>query len=165
MADAKLERIEKVANEYEELLSEKADLNKKVEQNKEDIKAKAEELCEAISDAGQKNATVGEYTYTPGVQHNYYMKKDEDLPEGIEDKFEVFENDAALEGLVRKEVNWRRLQTAMHELEETEEGIPDEVLAVLNVTDEFGVTRRKADVKNRDKVADALAKKRRNANV
>ena len=48
----------------------------------------------------------------------------------------------------------------MHELEETEEGIPEEVLAVLNVVDEFGVQRRKADTKNRDKVAAALEKRR-----
>ena len=161
MADVKLEQIERLVDEYESLLAEKADLNKKVEQNKEDIKKKAERLCEAISDAGLKNISLGDYTYTPGVTHNYYMKKDEDLPEDVEDKFAVFESDAALEGLVRKEVNWRRLQTAMHELEETEEGIPDEVLAVLNVTDEFGIQRRKADTKTKDKVAETLAKKRK----
>lgn len=161
MADAKLERIEQIVDEYEVLLTEKADLNKKVEQNKDDIKAKAEELCEAISDAGLKNISLGDYTYTPGVVHNYYVKKDEDLPEDVEDKFAPFENDAALEGLVRKEINWRRLQTAMHELEESDEGIPDEVLAVLNITDEFGIQRRKTDTKTKDKVAEALAKKRR----
>jgi len=160
MTEAKLERIEAIVGEYEELLSEKADLGRKAEENKEAIKAKADELCQAISDAGLKNVSCGDYTYTPGVQHNYYLKKDEDLPEGVDDKFAVFEADAYLEGLVKKDINWRRLQTAMHELEETEEGIPEEVLAVLNVNDEFGIQRRKTDVGGRDKVAAALRKRR-----
>ena len=155
-----INRIENLIGEYEELLSDKSKLAREAEENKERIKAKADELCEAISDAGLKNVSFGDYTYTPGVQHNYYLKKDEDLPEGVEDKFEIFESDAALEGLVRKEINWRRLQTAMRELEETEEGIPDEVLAVLNVTDEFGIQRRKTDTKTKDKVAEALKKRR-----
>ena len=155
-----INRIEKLVGEYEELLADKAKLAKQAEENKESIKEKADELCEAISDAGLKNISFGDYTYTPGVQHNYYLKKDEDLPEDVEDKFEIFENDAALEGLVRKEINWRRLQTAMHELEETEEGIPDEVLAVLNVTDEFGIQRRKTDTTAKNKVAEALKKRR-----
>lgn len=157
MADGKIKTL---IDEYEELLARKSELYKLSEKNKEDIRLKADELCQAISDAGLKNASDGDYLYTPGVQHKYYLRKDEDLPEGIEDKYAVFESDPALADLVKKDINWQRLQTSMRELEDSGEGIPDEVLAVLNVQDEFGISRRKTDTSAKTKVADALKKRR-----
>jgi len=150
--------VDQKIKEYEELLAKKAELKKEAEATDEAVKKKADELAHAISDAEMKQAFSAEYgyTYTPGVQHKYYMKKWEDLPEEVDDPFAPFENDETLCGLIKREINWRRLQSAMQELEDTEEGIPDEIMAVLNITDEFGISRKKADMKNYNKVKAAI---------
>lgn len=157
-------RIKTLIDEYEELLTTKSRLAEETDKNKEAIKAKADELAQAISDADMTSASDGDYTYTPGLQHKYYLISDGDAEERGIDKFAPFENDAAFTGLVRKEINWRRLQGAMQEMEDTEEGIPEEVMAVLNIQDEYGISRRKTDTKTKNKVAEGL-KKRRNEDV
>lgn len=157
-------RIKTLIDEYEELLTTKNRLAKETEENKGALKAKADELAQAISDADMANVQDGDYTYTPGLQHKYYLISDSDAEEAGIDRFAPFENDAAFTGLVRKEINWRRLQSAMQEIEDTEEGIPEEVMAVLNIQDEYGISRRKTDTKTKNKVAEGL-KKRRNGNV
>ena len=150
--------VDQKIKEYEVLLAKKADLKKQADETNDAVKAKADELAHAISDAKMKQAFSAEYgyTYTPGVQHKFYIKKAEDLPEEVEDPFEPFESDEALCALVKKDINWMRLQSAMQELEDAEEGIPDNVKAVLNITDEFGISRKKADMKNYNKVAAAI---------
>ena len=130
------------------------------------IKNKADFLCQVISDAGLQNFSFEGYTYTPGTTHKYYLNKNADTESlGYDDAFGPFEADDALCDLVKKEINWRSMQTSLRELEESESGIPDDVLAVLNITDEFGITRRKADTKNAKKVAGALKQRREKKDV
>lgn len=146
---------------YEELLNRKKELEDLLEKTKGEIKAQADKLCQLISDAGMQNYSYNGYTYTPGTIHKYYLLSEADCyAKGIEDRFAPFEEDEALCSLVKKDVNWRSMQTSLRELEETEEGIPEDVLDVLNITDEFGITRRKASTANKDKVASALKKRR-----
>lgn len=155
------EKIIKCIEKYEDVRREKAALEQRLEEVKANIKDREQAVCESISDAGHAFVEWEGYKYTPGIKHKYYLNKSADVTElGIEDVYEPFEQNAFLHDLVHKEITWTSLQTAMKELEETEEGIPDDVRAVLLVQDEFGISRRKVDTTSKNKVANALAKKR-----
>jgi hypothetical protein len=151
-------RIKQLIDRYEELRTEKDELKKKTTENNEAFTQIQLELAKAISDADMTDATDGDYTYTPGVTTKYSFKSLGDLEELGLDKFEPFENDDALKFLVKKDINWRSLNSALSEMAEMPGGIPDEVMAVLSTFDEVGITRRKKDTKAKNKVAAALKK-------
>lgn len=151
-------RIKQLIDRYEELRTEKDELKKKTTENNEAFTQIQLELAKAISDADMTDATDGDYTYTPGVTTKYSFKSLGDLEELGLDKFEPFENDDALKHLVKKDINWRSLNSALSEMADTPDGIPDEVMAVLSTFDEVGITRRKKDTKAKNKVAAALKK-------
>lgn len=155
-------RIKELIDKYEALRTEKNEIAKKKSENEEAFKQIQIDLAEAISDADMADAQDGEYVYTPGVTTKYSFKSIADLEEAGLDKFEPFENDAALCGLVKKDINWRSLNSALTELAGTEEGVPEEVMAVLNTYDEIGITRRKKDTKTKSKVKDAIKARREN---
>ena len=155
-------RIKELIEKYEALRTEKDEIAKKKSENEEAFKQIQIDLAEAISDADMADAQDGEYVYTPGVTTKYSFKSIADLEEAGLDKFEPFENDAALCGLVKKDINWRSLNSALTELAGTEEGVPEEVMAVLNTYDEIGITRRKKDTKTKSKVKDAIKARREN---
>lgn len=155
-------RIKELIDKYEALRTEKDELAEKTKLNGEAFKQVQIDLAEAISDADMADAQDGEYVYTPGVTTKYSFKSMADLEEAGLDKFEPFENDAALCGLVKKDINWKSLNSALTELADTEEGVPEEVMAVLNTYDEIGITRRKKDTKTKSKVKDAIKARREN---
>ena len=155
-------RIKELIDKYEARRTEKDEIAKKKSENEEAFKQIQIDLAEAISDADMADAQDGEYVYTPGVTTKYSFKSIADLEEAGLDKFEPFENDAALCGLVKKDINWRSLNSALTELAGTEEGVPEEVMAVLNTYDEIGITRRKKDTKTKSKVKDAIKARREN---
>lgn len=155
-------RIKELIDKYEALRTEKDEIAKKKSENEEAFKQIQIDLAEAISDADMADAQDGEYVYTPGVTTKYSFKSIADLEEAGLDKFEPFENDAALCGLVKKDIKWRSLNSALTELAGTEEGVPEEVMAVLNTYDEIGITRRKKDTKTKSKVKDAIKARREN---
>ncbi len=157
-----LSKLNKIAKEYEMLLKEKSRLYEETEANKKDIKDKADELCEAISDAGLKNLVYDGHSYTPGVTTKYYLMGEGDALEQGLDRFAPFENDAALCGLVKKTIGWQSLQKPLQQMAESEEGIPEDVLEVITSKDEFGISRRKASTKNMEKVANALERRKKN---
>lgn len=155
-------RIKELIDKYEALRTEKDEIAKKKSENEEAFKQIQIDLAEAISDADMADAQDGEYVYTPGVTTKYSFKSIADLEEAGLDKFEPFENDAALCGLVKKDINWRSLNSALSELADTDDGVPEEVMAVLNTYDEIGITRRKKDTKTKSKVKDAIKARREN---
>ena len=153
-------KIKTLIDEYERLRTEKDELAEKAKANNEAYKQIQIDLAEAISDADMADTQDGEYVYTPEVSTKYSFKSIADLEEAGLDKFEPFENDAALCGLVKKDINWRSLNSALSELADTEEGVPEEVMAVLNTYDEINITRRKKDTKSKSKVKDAIKARR-----
>ena len=121
-------KIKTLIDEYERLRTEKDELAEKAKANNEAYKQIQIDLAEAISDADMADTQDGEYVYTPEVSTKYSFKSIADLEEAGLDKFEPFENDAALCGLVKKDINWRSLNSALSELADTEEGVPEEDL-------------------------------------
>ena len=148
---------------YEVLLKSKANLEASLEANKDEIKKQRARVCQTISDAGMQNYSYNGFTYTPGITHKYYLISETDAYDnGIDDRFAPFEEDSYLCNLVKKDINWRSMQTMLRELEESEYGIPENVKSVLNIKDEFGISRRKANTQNAEKVAAALKIRRNN---
>ena len=158
-------KIKELIDRYEKLRSEKDELAEKTKANNEAFKQIQIDLAEAISDADMSDAQDGDYVYTPGVTTKNSFKSLDDLEEAGLDKFEPFENDAALCTLVKKDINWRSLNSALKEMADTEDGVPEEVMAVLNTYDEIGITRRKKDTKGKGKVKEAFKARKEQKNV
>lgn len=162
LSEDTLTKLNAIAQEYEDLLAEKQSLYEATEANKDDIKAKADELCEAISNANLKNLVYDGRTYTPGVITKFYLMGEGAAAEAGIDRFAPFENDAALAGLVKKQINFQSMQKPLQEMMDSDEGIPEDVMAVITTKDEFGIRRTKADTKTMEKVAAALERRKKN---
>lgn len=157
-------KIKELIDRYEEIRELKERLSKDKVQAEKDFKAIQEELAEAINDADMADVQDGEYSYTPGVKTRYSFKSMEALEEDGLDKFAAFEADERLCDLVQKSVNANAMQGVLRELAASPEGVPEEVMAVLNTYDEITISRTKKDTAGKNKVKDAL-KKRRDKNV
>ena len=157
-------KIKQLIDRYEMLLEEKDYLKKQTKDVNAALDEATIDLATAISDEDLTDINDGDYTYTPGVQTRYSFKSQAALDEAGLDKFEPFEQDEALQHLVKKNINNNSLQSAMKEMAESEDGIPEDVMAVLNTFDKISISRRQRDASTKSKVADAL-KKRRDDNV
>ena len=150
--------FKELVDKYEKIRAEKDELKAKTTQNNEDFKNIQLELARAINDADMSDVSDGEYVYIPSVTPKWSFKSIADLEEAGLNKFKPFEDDESLKALVKKDINWQSLNAALKELNETE-GIPEEVLAVLNSYDEIGIIRRNKDTGSKKKVKEAFERR------
>lgn len=153
-------RIKELVDRYEEVRERKERLTKEKSEAETEFKAVQEELATAISDADMSAVQDGEFSYTPGVKTRYSFKSAADLDSLGLDKFAGFEADPRLCDLVTKTINANSMQGILRELADTEEGLPEDVAAVLNTYDEITISRTKTDTAGKNKVKDALKKRR-----
>ena len=149
-------------DKYEKIRAEKDELKAKTTQNNEDFRNIQLELARAINNADMSDVSDGEYVYIPSVTPKWSFKSIADLEEAGLDKFKPFEDDESLKALVKKDINWQSLNSALKELNETEEGIPEEILAVLNPYEEIGIIRRNKDTGSKKKVKEAFMRREEN---
>lgn len=157
-------KIKDLIDRYEETRELKERLTKDKAQAEKDFKAVQEELAAAISDADMSDVQDGEFTYTPGVKTRYSFRAMDALEEDGLDKFAAFEGDERLRDLVVKYVNANSMQGPLREIVTQDGELPEAVAAVLNSYDEITISRTKKDTAGKNKVKDAL-KKRRDSDV
>lgn len=157
-------RIKELIDKYEEIRERKTRLTKEKTETEKEFAKIQEELAGAINDADMSMAQDGEYSYTPGVKTRYSFKSAEELEDLGLDKFAAFEADDRLRDLVTKTVNANSMQGVLRELADTEEGLPEDVAAVLNTYDTITISRTSTDTTGKKKVKEAL-RKRRDENV
>lgn len=154
-------KVKDLIDRYEEIRERKERLTKEKTAAEEEYKQIQIELAAAITEIGEDSATDGGFVYSPKVQGKYSFRAQEDLEaEGI-DKIEVLKENGFGE-IVKETVDWRTLNSAMREVAEGEDGIPEEVLGILNVYDEIIVSRTKKASDKQDKLKEAFKRRGRN---
>ncbi len=132
---------------YDELRETKERLAEETKQNNRELKDIQEKIVDQMIEDDIPSQGVGDYTYTPQIVTHYSFKSAEKLVEMGVDKIQVMrENGFGF--LIKEEINQRSLESTMKDLvKNEEEGIPEEVEAILNTYDEFKVSRRKTSGK------------------
>ncbi len=153
-------RIRELIQKYEELRTKKELLTKEKSETEKEFKDIQYELATAISDADMSTVQYGEYSYSPNVKRRYNFKSAADLAELGIDKLELFRSDDRLVDLIQETISASSMNSALAELANTEDGIPDEVLAAVNIYDEITISRTRTDTSGKKKVKEALMKRR-----
>lgn len=157
-------KIKELIDKYEAARELKERLSKEKTEAEKEFKAVQDELAVAISDEDLAEVQDGEFSYAPSVKRRHNFKSATDLEELGIDKFELFKSDDRLKDLVTETISASAMNSTLGELANTEEGIPDDVMAALNIYDEISISRTKKDTTVKDRVKDAI-RKRRKGNV
>lgn len=154
-------KVKELIDQYEEIRERKERLAKEKAAAEEEYKQIQIDLAAAITEIGEDSATNEEFVYSPKVQGKYSFRAQEDLEaEGL-DKIAVLKENGFGE-IVKETVDWRTLNSTMREVAESDDGIPEDVLGILNVYDEIIVSRTKKDTKKQDKLKEAFERRGRN---
>lgn len=154
-------KVKELIEKYEEIRARKERLTKEKTAAEEEYKQIQIDLAAAITEIGEDSATNEGFVYSPKVQGKYSFRAQEDLEaEGL-DKIAVLKENGFGE-IVKETVDWRTLNSTMREVAESDDGIPEDVLGILNVYDEIIVSRTKKDTKKQDKLKEAFERRGRN---
>lgn len=154
-------KVKELIDQYEEIRARKERLTKEKTAAEEEYKQIQIDLAAAITAIGEDSATNEGFVYSPKVQGKYSFRAQEDLEaEGL-DKIAVLKENGFGE-IVKETVDWRTLNSTMKEVAESDDGIPEDVLEILNVYDEIIVSRTKKDTKKQDKLKEAFERRGRN---
>ena len=154
-------KVKELIDQYEEIRERKERLAKEKAAAEEEYKQIQIDLAAAITEIGEDSATNDGFVYSPKVQGKYSFRAQEDLEaEGL-DKIAVLKENGFGE-IVKETVDWRTLNSTMREVAESDDGIPEDVLGILNVYDEIIVSRTKKDTKKQDKLKEAFERRGRN---
>lgn len=154
-------KVKELIDQYEEIRERKERLAKEKAAAEEEYKQIQIDLAAAITEIGEDSATNEGFVYSPKVQGKYSFRAQEDLEaEGL-DKIAVLKENGFGE-IVKETVDWRTLNSTMREVAESDDGIPEDVLGILNVYDEIIVSRTKKDTKKQDKLKEAFERRDRN---
>lgn len=154
-------KVKELIDQYEEIRERKERLAKEKAAAEEEYKQIQIDLAAAITEIGEDGATNEGFVYSPKVQGKYSFRAQEDLEaEGL-DKIAVLKENGFGE-IVKETVDWRTLNSTMREVAESDDGIPEDVLGILNVYDEIIVSRTKKDTKKQDKLKEAFERRGRN---
>lgn len=154
-------KVKELIDQYEEIRERKERLAKEKAAAEEEYKQIQIDLAAAITEIEEDSATNEGFVYSPKVQGKYSFRAQEDLEaEGL-DKIAVLKENGFGE-IVKETVDWRTLNSTMREVAESDDGIPEDVLGILNVYDEIIVSRTKKDTKKQDKLKEAFERRGRN---
>ena len=143
--EADEQSLVELIREYSLLLEDKALLKKQTEDNDAAVKAKKEELMEAMRQADIPAITTGGFNYALSFKTAYSKKSDEDLKKANLDYFTVLREEG-LGDIIVERVDSKTLQsTVSHYVEEHEELSPG-LAGILNTYDYTDLSRTKAKV-------------------
>ena len=154
-------KVKELIDQYEEIRERKERLAKEKAAAEEEYKQIQIDLAAAITEIGEDSATNEGFVYSPKVQGKYSFRAQEDLEaEGL-DKIAILKENGFGE-IVKETVDWRTLNSTMKEVAESDDGIPEDVLGILNVYDEIIVSRTKKASDKQDKLKEAFKRRGRN---
>lgn len=142
MAEEKSKLITLI-EKYEELRECKEELAEATKDINEELKKVQEEMVEQMVEEDVPSQGYGSYNYSPQTVQHYSFKSEELLLAEGKDKMAVMrENGYGF--LIKESIVQRSLETVMKEAAQSEEGIPEEVEAILNTYEELKIIRRKS---------------------
>lgn len=142
MAEEKSKLIALI-EKYEELRACKEELADATKEVNEELKKVQEEMVEQMVEEDVPSQGYGLYNYSPQTVQHYSFKSEELLSAEGKDKMRIMrENGYGF--LIKESIAQRSLESVMKEAAESEEGIPEEVEAILNIYEELKIIRRKS---------------------
>lgn len=141
MAESNLDVL---AQDYEEARAKKEELAKALEAAKRDLAACEAALADALVEEDKSSTQWNGRNYALKCETKYGFLGAEKLAAMGLDKFEVLRANG-FDYLIKETVDPRSLNSAMKEQAETDEGIPEEVMGILNQFDVTGISRTKAN--------------------
>lgn len=142
MAEEKSKLITLI-EKYEELRACKEELADATKEVNEELKKVQEEMVEQMVEEDVPSQGYGPYNYSPQTVQHYSFKSEDLLSAEGKDKMNIMrENGYGF--LIKESIAQRSLESVMKEAAESEEGIPEEVEAILNTYEELKIIRRKS---------------------
>lgn len=149
--------LSELCRELLELKDGKTALEERLEEQKGAIRAKEEEIIEAMIDADTPEAVVGEHKYAMKTVTHYSKLGEEKLAAAGLVYFDVL-RDNGLGYLVKEAVNPKSMETAFRKAAKDNDGVlPEELAAVCSQYDttEISVTKASKTARTRLKAAKA----------
>ncbi len=146
--------LDQKVREYKALLDRKEELEDATKANNKAIKETEQLVAQMMIDIEKPSTIVDGFNYSLKQVTNYSKKSEEKLEVLKQEEGIIFFEclrEQRLGDLIKETVNARSLQSAMKALAETEEGIPEDLLACLSVYDTIGVGKTKANTKALDR--------------
>lgn len=133
---------------YKELLDRKDALADETKANNQAIKDLEQEIAQMMVDEEKPNTTVDGYTYSLQQKTMYSKKSEKELAADGIVFFDVLREQGLGDIIVELErVDPRTLQSTMKSLVEEQGELPEELAECLNVYEQLGIMKRKANTK------------------
>lgn len=155
MAEQKSRLIE-LLERYEELRECKDALADATKEINEEYKKVQEEIVEQMVEDDVPSQGYGSYNYYPQTVTHYSFRSEERLAALGMDKLAVMrENGYGF--LIKESINQRSLGSVIKEAADSDEGIPEDVAAILSSHEELKIIRRKSRKGAMDSARKAVA--------
>lgn len=155
MAEQKSRLIE-LLERYEELRECKDALADATKEINEEYKKVQEEIVEQMVEDDVPSQGYGSYNYYPQTVTHYSFRSEEQLAALGMDKLAVMrENGYGF--LIKESINQRSLESVIKEAADSDEGIPEDVAAILSSHEELKIIRRKSRKGAMDSARKAVA--------
>lgn len=155
MAEQKSRLIE-LLEKYEELRECKEALADATKEVNEEYKRVQEEIVEQMVEDDVPSQGYGAYNYSPQTVTHYSFRSEEQLAAQGKDKMAIMrENGYGF--LIKESINQRSLESAIKEAADSDEGIPEDVAAILSSYEELKIIRRKSRKGAMDSARKAVA--------
>lgn len=143
---AKLMTLDDKVRAYKELLDKKDELAEQMKENNKALDDLEQEIAQQMVDEEKPDTTIGGFKYSL-QEKTIYSKIGEDklLEKGL-DFFDVLREEG-FGDLIVERVDTRTLNSAMNNLVEETEELPENLAECLNVYSQLKVSKRKANTK------------------
>jgi hypothetical protein len=147
---AELSILDQKVREYKELLDRKDELAEQTKANNEELKNMEQTIAQMMVDEEKPNTTVDGFTYSLQQKTMYSKKSEEALAEAGIVFFDVL-REQGLGDIIVERVDSRTLQSTMKALVDEQGELPEELAECLNVYEQLGIGKRKANTKALDR--------------
>ena len=139
-------RITEALQAYEHARRVKEDAEAVYEASKKDLERLKMEAYDAMLEEDLPSVEFDGYTYAVSLKTKYSFRNAEELFEELgaeKNKFDVLRENG-LDWLIKETVDPRTLNSAITEMADSEDGIPEELSAIIRGYDVKDLSRRKA---------------------
>lgn len=142
--------LDQKVREYKELLDRREELEKQMKANQQQLKDMEQNIARMMIDEEKPNTIVDGFVYSLQQKTVYSKKSEEVLIEAGITFFDVL-REQGLGDIIVEKVDSRTLQSTIKAIVEEQGELPKELAESINVYEQLGIGKRKADTKVLDR--------------
>lgn len=142
--------LDQKVREYKELLDRKEELEKQMKANQQQLKDMEQNIARMMIDEEKPNTIVDGFVYSLQQKTVYSKKSEEVLMQAGITFFDVL-REQGLGDIIVEKVDSRTLQSTIKAVVEEQGELPKELAECINVYEQLGIGKRKADTKVLDR--------------